>query len=117
MKRNGIILFICLLFAACSNNEPSNSKDLSVKGHTYYGEGTITISDSQMTFSSKVKFDNTSCYLNDEFAGTYTQENEVVKVNKIEDYSGTTAILNMDRVYISYGDYITFNGMVLNKIE
>lgn len=114
MKKLSYFILLCLLLIAC-NNSPN---DLSVKGHTYYAEFHSQISDdTEFNASATISFDDKSCYLNEEFAGNYKQEKEVVYVYKVENYSGTQLLIGTDRVYTSYGDYITFGGVVYNKIK
>ena len=114
MKKLYSLFLLCMLLIACNNNP----KDLSVKGHTYYAEFHSQISeDTEFNATATISFDDNKCYQNDEFAGYYKQEKEKVYVSKIENYSGSQILLSTDREYISYGDYITFGGVVYNKIK
>ncbi len=109
MKHFLPILFACALLASCSDrNAPSYSsgKDLSVDGHTYFM--VMKIADNPDT--TFVSFNNHKFYLNDLYDGTFTQENEVVKV---EQNSG----MFPNRIFISYGDFLLSQGVQYTKLK
>lgn len=113
-----VLISLCILSMLTSCGDKNTPDNLSVKGHTYFAKFQSTINDDT-TFeaTATIKFTEEDCYLNDEFAGKYTQTKETVFVHKVENYTGTQILISTDRVYTSYGDYITFNGVVYNKIE